>query len=233
MAKSKADGQTDGPPLEPTEAPTVDQIANALQALDPRAMKAVMERVGQTPSSEGFSIEQLQMVLEKVGTNTAIALKKAGQRENPDYPARSVFNPRGKYDDDGKVQAPKLTFKYDTYFVNVLIGRAGMTDDLSTEQEIELYNRFERDMSAMKDTWTARFAKRGSRTGLFIDVPHEDNDDRMGLPPLTTILLTLLEGEATVNPANMLEQMKTLQRRIDQLEGAPSTDPPVDVPQGA
>ncbi|KKL73362.1 hypothetical protein LCGC14_2075660, partial [marine sediment metagenome] len=82
-------------------------------------------------------------ILQSVGRDTATALKKAGQRENPDYPERSVYNPRGRYDDDGKPQPPKLKFKRDTYFGPVLIGRAGASDDLSPEAEIELYTRFD------------------------------------------------------------------------------------------
>lgn len=195
-----------------------DDLAEALSHLTPDQQRALMERTGMQPSTQGFSMETLSTILQTVGKDTAIALKRAGQRENPNFPDRSVFNPRGRFDDEGRAQPPKLTFKYDTYFIGVLIGRAGMTDDLSTEEEIALYNRFDKDYDAHKGKWTARLAKRGDRMGLFIDVPHQFNDDRMGLPPLTSILLTLLEGEESINPVNMLETIKKLTAQVASLQ---------------
>lgn len=225
----------------------INALAAVLNNLPPASLQAVLERSGSQPSTQGIGMEQLQMLLQTVGRDTAVALKRAGQRENPTYHARSVFNPRGRFDDDGNQLPPKVTFKYDTYFIGILIGRAGMTDDLSTEPEIELYNRFEKDMDAKNGTWTARFSMKGGRKKLEIEVPAGESDDRMGIPPLTHVLLTLLEGEESVNPSTLLTQVKALredrqsesvafkalQKELADLKARMGQDTPVEASQHA
>ena len=213
-----------------TPAYDVEAIAAVLEKLPSDQMDLLLKRTGQQPSTQGFTPEMLATILQTVGRDTAISLKKAGQRENPDYPARSVYNPRGKFDDEGHVQEPKLTFLRDTYFGPVLIGRAGMTADLLTEPEIALYNRFEKDMDAHHGTWTARFSMKGDRKRLVVDVPMAEPDDRMGLPPLSVILLTLLEGEESVNPATLLQQVKDLRAEMADMRTRNKQQMPQDAP---
>ncbi|KKN52698.1 hypothetical protein LCGC14_0609790 [marine sediment metagenome] len=214
-------------------AVTVEAFANAFNQLDGKTKSAIMQRVGQSPSTEGFGLEQLRMILQTVGQDTAQALKRAGQRENPNYPDMSVYNPRGKFDHEGHPQKPKLTFEVDTYYVNVLLGRKGGTSDLNVEGEIELCNRIAtegKDREAHKGRWTAKLFRRGDRQVLDIQVPCEEPDDRMGIPSFTAVLLTLLEGEESVNPATMVAQMKAMREEIADLRARDTQRMPQDAP---
>lgn len=192
------------------QAVDIAELAAFLKKLPSEQMHQLMQQTGQAPSMQGFTPEMLATILQSSGQQTALALKRAGQRECLTYHNRSVFDPTGRFDDEGNSLPAKVSFKYDTYYIGVLIGRAGMSGDSSTPAETELYNRFEHDMDAHGGTWTARFETRGDSRTLSIEVPVESVDDRMGIPEISLVLLTLLEGEESVNAATLLSQVKTL-----------------------
>lgn len=171
------------------------------------------------PSLVGISPEQLAAILGTLASTSASATKaaiKSTQRENPNYPERSVFDPLGRFDDEGNARPPRVKLARETFFVGVRLSEELMDDD-----EIELCNRFKpgTDKYSKDGLWKAEFQKHGSADRLFVVVPCKSVDDRMGLPPFKTILRELLLGPDAVNPESMAKQMDAMQKRIAELEG--------------
>ena len=175
-----------------------------------------------TPTTVGMTPEQFQAILATTGSVNATAMQRALRKENPYYPERSVFNPQGLFDDHGHDLPPKVSFTRDTYHCGVLVGRAHSSEGLNTPEEIELFNRFSADKESRGGEWKAEIVKRGSVETLYVTHPHRSVDERMSLPPLTHILLELLEGEDAINPAKLVDQVAALKKRLAQLEAAQS-----------
>jgi hypothetical protein len=138
------------------------------------------------------------------------------RKENPNYPEKSVFFPRGKFDDLGNARPPKATFTRPTYYNGVRLG-----GELETEEEIQLCNQFTRDKSCRDGLWEAIIENAGSsRERLIIKVPSLSIDERMGLPPFTLILAELLGGAEAVNPLTMQKQIDDLKAKLEQMTAA-------------
>ena len=169
------------------------------------------------PSLVGFTPEQLQALLGTLGMNSASAMKeaiKSQRKENPSYPERSVYNPMGVFDDQGLALEPKLKLTRETFFVGVRL-----SEELMTIEEIELCNRFKSDKYSRDQLWKAEIRPHGSSKRLFIVVPCKTVDDRMGLPPFTSILRELLLGAEAVNPESMQKQIDAMAAEIKDLKG--------------
>ena len=94
------------------------------------------------PSLVGISVEQLQAILGALGKTSAEAMREAyrlQRKENPNYPERSVFNPMGSFDDEGRALPPKVKLTRPTFFVGVRL-----PEELMTAEEIELCNQIGR-----------------------------------------------------------------------------------------
>lgn len=168
------------------------------------------------PSLVGISPEQLATILGALGTTSATAMREAirsQRKENPNYPEKSVFNPRGVFDDDGNALAPRTKLTRETFFVGVRLSEELLTDD-----EIALCNRFTSDKTAREGLWSATLEQHGSKTRLYISVPSKTVDDRMTLSPFTHICRELLDGPDAVNPESMQKQIEELTRQVKALE---------------
>lgn len=195
-----------------------EALLQALNDLPPDVLSQLLSAKGLTPSVQGITPEVLATILQTSGAASAKAMQMSLRVENPNFPERSVFLPRGKFDDDGTPEAPKLTLRYDTYFCGVLIGMAGGPTDLSTESEIELFNRFESDKESRDGDWSATLTRKGNnRMRLDVKVPCKTNDDRMGLPTLELILLELLEGVDATNTLNLVDKVRQLERELAEM----------------
>lgn len=214
-------------PSPPPPVITADLLATALLQLPAEKLREVLDRAGfGGPSVQGITPDQLQTILMTVGKTSAKAMQESLRNENPWYPERSVFNPRGLFDDAGKPQEPKLKFLLDTFWpAAVRQARAGETSELCTEEEIALFNRLaglheEKWISKPTGDWKVTFERRNSRERMHVDAPCYSNDDRMNLPPLTHILLELLEGPEAVRPEALLAQVKKLKEEVAALKVA-------------
>lgn len=168
------------------------------------------------PSLIGISPEQLQTILGALGATSATAMREAirsQRKENPNYPEKSVFNPRGVFDDEGTPQAPKAKLSRETFFVGVRL-----SEETLTEEEIDLCNRFTGDKDSREGMWTARLEQHGNKQRLYIAVPSKTVDDRMGLPSFALICRELLDGADAVSPDAMLKQIADLQRQMKELQ---------------
>ena len=213
--------------LQKRDTEKVDALTEALVKLPPAALARLLERANvatAAPSTIGMTPEQFQTIVATVGTVNVKAMQQALRTENPHYPERSVFNPVGLFDDAGTQMPPKVVLKRDTYFVGVLVGKAGATSEIYTPDELELFNRFTGDKETRNGTWTATLLKRDNREILAVVVPHRTNDERMGLTLLTHILLELLEGEDAVAPNKLLDQVTALRARVAALEAGPPAE---------
>ena len=207
-------------PREPKISP--DVLIEALQKLPPEVLTSLLQRTGTLPTTVGMTPEQFQTILHTAGAVNAKAMQQMLRRENPFYPERSVFNPAGKFDDDGTQLPPKVTFTRDSYFCGVMLGRAGATGELNTPEEIALFNRFTSDREARDGEWKAEITKVGNREVIKVTVPHRTTDERMGLPPMDHILMELLEGAEAIRPDHLLKQVAELKARVALLESAPT-----------
>ncbi|MGH7179129.1 MAG: hypothetical protein ACREJC_17255 [Tepidisphaeraceae bacterium] len=168
------------------------------------------------PSLVGLSVEQLQTILGALGKTSAEAMREAyrlQRKENPNYPERSVFNPAGVFDDEGKAIAPKTKLTRPTFFVGVRL-----SEELMTVDEIDLCNRFSDAKFSRDGNWKAEFVGQGRLARLMIDVPCKTVDDRMTLPPFTHILRELLDGTDAVSPEALQKRVETLEAQLRHLQ---------------
>lgn len=200
-------------------------FAKILERLPAEALTMLAEKAGlvQPPTTIGMTAEQFQAILATNGKVNAKAMQQALRRENLYYPDRSVYNPAGVYDDEGRPLQPKVCFKRDTYQVNVMIGRADDSEGMCTPEEIGLLNRFTTNKETRGGAFKAEIVTRNGKEVLRIIHPYATNDERVGLPPLTHILLELLEGEDAVNPDILLTQVAKLRQQVAKLEAAALT----------
>ena len=171
------------------------------------------------PSLVGMSIEQLQTLVATISGTSQTALREAlrsQRKENPNYPGRSVFNPEGIFDDEGKALPPKPTLSRVTKFVKVRLD-----GELLSREEVELCNRFTSNKEARNGEWTAKIIRSdGGKEELRIldDYSVKDVYSRMGLPPFTHILRELRYGADAVNPDSMAKQIAELQATVKALQ---------------
>ncbi len=170
------------------------------------------------PSLIGFTAEQLQTLLATLGTTSTAAMREAYRQqrnENPNYPERSVFNPEGVFDDEGRSLGAKPKLRRPTFFVKVRLN-----DEVMTRDEIELCNRFTQTKEARGGKWVAQVIKKGDTEELHImdDVSVYNNDDRNELPPLTFILRELLDGADAVNPETMAKRIAALEAQLKSIQ---------------
>jgi hypothetical protein len=189
-----------------------------LKKASPEELRELLARAGFTvPTTQGFTPESFQTIMASMQALSAGAVKETlrhERKENPNYPEKSVFFPRGKFDDLGNALAPKLTFTRPTIFNGVRLG-----GELETEDEIKLCNQFTADRSSRDGLWTAILEHQGtSRERLLITVPSLSIDERMSLPPFTLILAELLNGAEAVNPLTMQTQIDALKAEVDRLK---------------
>lgn len=157
----------------------------------------------------------LTTLFQQSGAVNARAMKLALRKENDNYPERSVFNPVGRYDDDGNAQIPKVTFRRPTYANGVRLG-----GELETPEEIELCNRFTETKEIRSKDWKAEVVRVGTEERLYIKFPSKTINDRMNLPhSFTLILHELLGGEDAVNPTTLQRQIAELQEQVRELKG--------------
>ncbi len=216
MVKPRSDDSADTPDLRTGEASAtpVDlkaMLIDTMKSLSPAELAEILRGAGAVPTTQGLTPETLQSLVQAFQATSTTAVRdtlRLERKENPSYPAKSVFHPAGVFDDEGRVLAPKKTFRRLTFFQGVRL--AG---ELETEQEIELCNAFTTDRDAREGNWTARIENKGRPTEkLLIKIPSKTADDRMeNSLPFALILRELLDGPEAVNP-------DVLQRQIDELK---------------
>lgn len=208
---------------EQAPAQTIDPIAlvEALQKLPAESQAALLKSAGLVPTTLGMTPEHLQVIMGGMTAVSAQAQKEAirsQRRENPMYPERSEFNPRGAYNDNGEPQEPKLKFRIPTFYQGVRLG-----GELETEDEIRLCNSITESRDAREGTWKAEIVGKGRNQRLVIRVNREGEtltmDDRMSLPPFTMVLRELISGKEAVNTETLHATIEAMQKRIAELEG--------------
>jgi len=147
----------------------------------------------------GISADQLKELLE--------GQRKAMRPENEAAPLVSVFNPKGERD------FPKARLKRPTFFNG---GRE--REDVLTPTELELYNRFDRTMTARDGKWKAEIRQNGSAQELYITTVEIGSlDGRLSLPALSLILRELLDGAEAADPGKMADRIAALEAQIKAL----------------
>lgn len=189
---------------------TIADLVAAIKDLPQDDLRGLLTAAGIAPTTIGMTPDLLQSLLGSMGATSAAAMKEAyrqQRKENPNYPEVSVFNPDGKFDDDGNAREPKVTFKRPTFFNGVRLG-----GELETPEEIRLFNSFTDTKLARDGRWKLEIEDKGTRNErCLLTIPSRTADDRMeNAVPLPLILRELLGGADAVNP-------ETLQRQIDEL----------------
>lgn len=190
---------------------TFDQLQEAL------ALGATLDHVTQL-SAAGFGFEQIKALAPTLAPKStggsgisADQLKELleGQRkamrpENEAPPLISAFNPKGERDH------PKARLTRPTFFNG---GRE--REDALTPTEVELYNRFDRTMTARDGKWKADLRQNGSAQELHITTVEIGSlDGRLSLPALTLILRELLDGAEAADPDKMADRIAALEAQI-------------------
>jgi hypothetical protein len=190
---------------------------NAAQLSEILALGASFDHVAQLAEA-GFGYEHIKQLAPslKVATSagglTAADLKalldgqrKAMRPENETHPGISAFSyPEGDRD------RPRPELKRPTYFAGGL-----QREDSLTPLEIDLFNRFETTRSSRNGRWRALLKQNGSAQELYIDIADAKSlDGRIGLPPLTSILRELLDGEEAANPDLLFARVTELEAKI-------------------
>jgi len=160
-------------------------------------------RLTDAAQTKGLSEKQLETLLTRVGTNTAEAMRSSLKPENPDHPEVSVFNPLGQRDH------PKPTLRVKTWFCGI-----EEKAERLTPEEIVAYNAITTDRTARRD-WKARIINKGQpNEELFVSIPCETVDQRMGLPNLELILIELNGGPSTEDLSGLISQIRRLEQEL-------------------
>lgn len=212
MTKTTPDEQT-AAARQPHIDPSI--LIAALKALPPDMLTAILVQSSAAPTTIGMTAEQMQSLIASL--NPAQAMREAyrlQRKENPNYPERSDFLPRGRYDDEGHALEPKAKFRRETFFMGVRLG-----GELETEIEIQLCNRFTEDRTARHGTWKATITGLGTPAErLMVDVPSKTPNDRQeNAYPFQVILQELLEGPEAVNQTSMLKRILDLEAELKSL----------------
>lgn len=203
--------------VKPEPADIKTALVEAIKALPPEELRAILMGAGAVPTTMGMDQATLQTIVQAFQATSATAVRETlrqERKENPNFPDRSAFNPVGVFDDLGNPKPPKVKFRRGTYFNHVRLG-----GELEYPEEIERFNRFTTDRSARDGRWTATIENKGtSRERLYVKVPSFTTDDRMeNSIPLTLILDELLDGTEAVNPESLQKQIKALQDQVSAL----------------
>jgi len=135
--------------------------------------------------------------------------RKAMRPENEQHPGISAFS-----HPDGEQAHPKDTLRRPTFF-------NGMREheDCLTPIEIELYNRFDKTMTARDGRWKADVRQNGSAQELHITTVEIGSlDGRLSLPQLTLILRELLDGAEAANPDALAARVVALEATIKEMQ---------------
>ena len=138
------------------------------------------------------------------------AQTKAHRPENVNHPGISAFS----YP-EGDVARPKAPFIRDVFFNQ---GRENW--EMLSVMEVDLYNRFTEDRSARGGLWRATIKRNGTSEELHIDLEPKTLDGRQSLPPLTSILRELLDGEEMANPDKLAARVAQLEAQLKTMAAA-------------
>ena len=184
-------------------------------------------------SAETDVAYQALLAMSKAQELNAKTLSEQVRRSNTFHPDLSVytFDPRCEYctsktkhpDEmyasvDAIVPAERLAHPKGALNQSTFFCFQRVTADLLTPIELELYNRFDKDVEARNGAWKAMFKRNGSTRELHIFVPFQSVDEKAALPDLTVILTELLYGKAVVDPVLALDAMRKMQEKIAELE---------------
>lgn len=196
-------------------------------------LMAFREAALSAPTAAGMP-DAMTALLKQVESLTQLQ-QRSTRWENPHYEDISVYTTHPNCEickkgelhflpDDpiGKKAHPRPPMVYDYEFCQ---GR--VMPDWLTIPEIELINKFERDMTARNGTWTATISKNGTKRKLQVDVPYRGLDTRHDLPGQTAILIELLYGETIADPASALVLIQQLQQKVADLEARLAQPQPV------
>jgi hypothetical protein len=190
-------------------------VLEALAELDPDDLRELFKKAGLEPVTPSTSLDALEGMLGRIGQTNVAAIREArklDRKENPNYPERSVFLPRGLYDDEGRPQPPKLKLTHVTHYCGQPIN-----GESETEEEIALFNRFTESKESRDGKWKAQLTWEGKKSTLMITVPARSIDDRSELPAMTQVLTELLDGPDAVNPDTMAKRIAALEATIQKL----------------
>ena len=175
-------------------------------------MAQILDRLTSQPSQPGLSPEQLAAIVttaaKAAAESGADSMRKVLHPQNAQHPGISAFS----YP-EGTVARPKPALTRDVYFC----GHREDPDQLPPST-IELFNRFDRPMTARDGAWVADLKANGKE--LHITVPAKSIDDRMNLPALDLILLELLNGRASVDPMALTDRVAELEAKLASLSAA-------------
>lgn len=181
-------------------APIVQLTFDQLNQLLERAARASQNSQG---AGGGEELRLAAGALQALGDE----VRRTVRRSNASHPGISDFS----YP-EGEEARPKARLTHETFFCG-----APQREDQLTPTEIDLYNKFDRDMEARDGRWTAAFERNGSRRRLSIMVPAKTNDDLTNLPPLTQILSELLYGSEVADPTKSMARLIAAETKIAEL----------------
>jgi hypothetical protein len=197
-----------------TAAPDIKALlVEALKGMSTEELREVLGKAGAVPTTMGMDGATLQEIVKAFQLTSATAVRETLRQErveNPNYPGRSVFNPDGVFDKDGK-SMPKVKFRRDTYYQNVRLG-----GELETPEEIALFNAFTEDKSSRDGRWTAEIVHKGTpKERLYVKIPSMTPDERMeNSIPMTLVLMELLGGADAVNTETLTKRIAVLEAEL-------------------
>lgn len=179
---------------------TFDHVVQLAQAgFGFEHLKALAPTLRSAQGGSGLTAPQLKELLE--------GQRKAMRPENEQAPLVSAFNPKGERD------FPKPHLRRPTFF-----NGSREREDSLTWTEVELYNRFDRTMTARDGKWKADVRQNGSAQELHISTVEIGSlDGRLSLPALTLILRELLDGAEAADPDKMADRIAALEAQIKAL----------------
>lgn len=199
-------------PTDQTDIKTL--LIESLKSLSTAELRDILGAAGAVPTTMGMDGATLAEIVKAFQLTSSTAVRETLRQErveNPNYPARSVFNPEGVFDDAGHARDPKVKFRRDTYYQGVRLG-----GELETPEEISLCNAFTEDKSSRDGRWTAEIMNKGtSKERLYIKIPSMTPDERMeNSIPMTLVLRELLEGANAVNTETLTKRIAALEAEL-------------------
>ena len=168
-------------------------------------LENLVEKILERGAGAGLSENQLELLLTRVGENTAAAMRTSLKPENAEHPHISAFS----YP-EGDLAHPKPDLRVKTWFCGIEENK-----DRLTPNEIEAYNAIRTKRRARGGDWKADLRNPGQdNEELVIWIPCETVDQRMGLPPLELILNELNGGPSTADLGGMLATIRRLEQEL-------------------
>lgn len=202
--------KTDPPTGEPSRAFTLDQ------------MEQLREIIGLVKSSNPEASDKSELALQllkDMNETYGRVVPKANAEGNGLSPFTVLDGCpaciAGDKHGDGRYQHDKPKMRYESYICGVR-----MREDMMTIAEVELLNQFENNREARNGQWTAILDRKGTRPRLLIQFPATDIMQMDSIPPLTLLLKALLHGEKSIDPDNLLAEIKALRDKVSKLEMA-------------